>query len=441
MTHPEDLQSAVLDLEIDFEAKGGIQRFRTVGDFLTWLQEEEAFWAWIDRPPASGHQGNIGESISRFQKFCHQSRSQIDQASNRWNQVQLRYKDNQRIVNDEAQPEQQRGDAQRRIEQDVLEQEKTINQLRQQLEAMVRDQILSSRSHLSRLEPSSQFVSQLADQRPEEALYALDQILLEEQNSGERRKAEHAGRMMGALFVKNLNRKVQPEKKAFETAIATWSKELANFKKNYEAQDAEFTEISQRMEDAETAWKERTEAFAAEFADWQKASADDLQTLKDTYETHMQLKGPLVYWRGKRREHAKGKKVMGWVAAISGGIGAGVLIAAAQQLLPASQQADVIPWRSIALFLLISTFVLWLVRLFVKLMLSHIHLYADAREREVMISTFMALIRRQESREGIKQSDLALVLAPIFRPSTTGVISDDGGPAMLTDYIGKLSGK
>ncbi len=37
--------------------------------------------------------------------------------------------------------------------------------------------------------------------------------------------------------------------------------------------------------------------------------------------------------------------------------------------------------------------------------------------------------------------NLALVLAPIFKPSTTGVIQDDGGPATLTDFIGRLSGK
>jgi hypothetical protein len=441
MNHPEDLQSAILDLEIDFEAKGGIQRFKTVGDFLTWLQEEEEFWAWINQPPARGHQGNIGDSLPRFQNFCRHCRTLIDQASNRWNQVAPRLRDNRRNAANEEQPPHQREAARRQIEADQQEQEKTLHDLRQQLDGTVREQILSTRNHLSRLEPSAQFIRQLADQRPDEALYALDQILLEEQHSGERRKVEHSGRTLAALFIKNLNRKVQPDKKAFENAVVTWSKELANFKSDYEAQGAEFAAIRQRMEAAEAAWKDRTDALAVEFADWRTASADDLQGLKDTYETHMQLKGPLVYWREKRREHAKGKKVMGWVASISGVIGAGVLIAAAQQLLPASQQADVVPWRSIALFLLISTFVLWLVRLFVKLMLSHIHLYADAREREVMISTFMALVRRQESREGIKQSDLALVLAPIFRPSTTGVISDDGGPAMLTDYIGKLSGK
>ncbi|PAW79261.1 MAG: hypothetical protein B9S32_04725 [Verrucomicrobia bacterium Tous-C9LFEB] len=91
--------------------------------------------------------------------------------------------------------------------------------------------------------------------------------------------------------------------------------------------------------------------------------------------------------------------------------------------------------------MLISTFVLWALRLLVKLLLSHIHLYADAQEREVMISTYMALIRRKESRESLSKDDIAIVLAPIFRPSTTGVINDEGSPVTLTDFISRIAGK
>jgi hypothetical protein len=122
-------------------------------------------------------------------------------------------------------------------------------------------------------------------------------------------------------------------------------------------------------------------------------------------------------------------------------VGGAILVTAGYLFLPELQNKEAIPWRSLGFFVLISTFVLWMVRLFVKLMLSHIHLHADAREREVMISTFMALVRRQESREGLQKADLALVLAPIFKPSTTGVIKDEGGPVTLGDFIGRLAGK
>lgn len=41
----------------------------------------------------------------------------------------------------------------------------------------------------------------------------------------------------------------------------------------------------------------------------------------------------------------------------------------------------------------------------------------------------------------LKDRDIALVLAPIFKPSTIGVIKDDGGPISLGDFISRLSGK
>ena len=38
--------------------------------------------------------------------------------------------------------------------------------------------------------------------------------------------------------------------------------------------------------------------------------------------------------------------------------------------------------------------------------------------------------------------DIAIVLAPLFRPSTTGVVKDDGGPSSLGDFLNHLtSGK
>jgi hypothetical protein len=108
--------------------------------------------------------------------------------------------------------------------------------------------------------------------------------------------------MMASLWAKNLNRKVRSDRKAFETAIVSWSKELADFKARYEEQEREFQSISERHEEDEAAWQERAVEMAEEFAEWRKQSDDDLASLKDTYETHMQLKGPLLYWRGKRRE-------------------------------------------------------------------------------------------------------------------------------------------
>jgi hypothetical protein len=379
--------------------------------------------------------------LGLFQQFQNEYRSVIESAKQRWTQIRPRLREAEITSANAELPPEQRDAASTQASQIREELSRPLNELRSHLESYFQNHITNGRNHLTRHEPVFQFVKELADGNPEEAVYALDQFLLEEQNNGERRRVEHAGRMIAALYSKNLNRTIGPDQRAFETAIVSWAKELATFKQRYEEQEAELQAISEKHAAADTSWNQRAEEMAVQFQEWRKEKADDLANLRDTYETHMQLKGPLIYWREKRREHAKGKFCMGLCAGVAGALGAGVLVWSAFLVLPETHPADSIPWRNLGLFVLISTFVLWLVRLFVKLMLSHIHLHADAREREVMISTFMALMRKQESREGIKQADIALVLAPIFKPSTTGVISDDGGPATLGDFIGKLGGK
>ena len=62
-----------------------------------------------------------------------------------------------------------------------------------------------------------------------------------------------------------------------------------------------------------------------------------------------------------------------------------------------------------------------MLRLVIKLLLSNIHLAINARERVVMINTFMALIRRPESAEGL--------------------IKNDGGPTSLGEFLTRLPSK
>jgi hypothetical protein len=298
--------------------------------------------------------------------------------------------------------------------------------------------MIARQRHLVRTEPEAEFVTQIAASDPAAAVHALGHFL----DPTERRHWQFKGRMLAALFAENLNRKVRPDQAAFKRAIATWSRELEDFKGRYEAQEAEFQEISDRHLEAEESWRKRHDELAEGFATMQTEAEDELKALKATYDGFMQLEAPREYWEAKRKEHAKGKKVMGWLAGTCAVLGAAVLGFAAWHLLPKNHPSNTIPWRQIGFFFLASTFVLWIARLLVRLMLSHIHLYADAKEREVMISTFLALINRQESREGLKKQDIAIVLAPIFRPSTTGVIKDDGGPQSFGDLLGTLtSGK
>jgi len=440
MNYPEDFASAPLDLEINFGDKGGIQRFKTVGDIQIWLNEEQGFWNWT-RQVSGRHRDMIGNTITEFWKYDQNCRSHLDAANNRWNQVQQEVRQIREQISKLADQDNQSEALGQQLDQRVIALTSVLNQLRDQISSFLTSEVISGRNHLTRFEPQSEFINELAAQNLEEAIFALDQIIQKEKKSNDQRSCEHAGRMMASLYLRNLNRKFRPDQKAFENAIVTWSKELADFKSRYEAQEQEFAAISGRHGVADETWQQRADTLVEEFSEMRLQSERDLKNLKDTYETHMQLHGPLTYWRGKRKEHRDQIKSLRRWAIITGVLGCAALFVAAWLVLPENHPAATIPWRQIGFFVLTSTFVLWLVKLLVKLLLSHIHLYADAKEREVMISTFMALIRRPESAQNLKREDIAIVLAPIFKPSTTGVIKDDGGPTSLGDFIGRLSGK
>ena len=74
----------------------------------------------------------------------------------------------------------------------------------------------------------------------------------------------------------------------------------------------------------------------------------------------------------------------------------------------------------------ITSLIFWAGRLTVKLWLSEHHLRKDATERSIMTETYLAL---QESEQAT-ESDRAIVLAAIFRPTPDGVVKEEG-PADL----------
>lgn len=429
--YPDSLEEAEIDIEINFDVRGGLQRFKTIAKLQAWIAEERNFWSWLDQ-----RRQTLGSAWETFWRFDSQIKNELSGQTQRWNQFISERNQLEERLKSEGLSDQEKLSATERIEILSNECRVILENMRSRISTNVQNEIVHNRLHLLRTEPESQYLAEIAATDADAAAHALSYFLARNRNE----QGEFKGRMLAALYSENLNRKVRPDQTAFKSAITTWTEELADFKARYETQEEEFSDILQKHQDSEEAWKKRHDQLAEDFGTMRTNAETELKTLKDTYDAFMQLEAPREYWEKKRIEHAKGKKIMGWASGIAAVIGAGVLGIVAWFLLPVHHPSSSIPWQQIGFFFLASTFILWLVRLLVRLMLSHIHLHADAREREVMISTFLALIHRQESREGLKKEDIALVLAPIFRPSTSGVIKDDGGPQSFGDLLSTLTG-
>ncbi|WP_422057802.1 DUF6161 domain-containing protein [Sphingomonas sp.] len=90
--------------------------------------------------------------------------------------------------------------------------------------------------------------------------------------------------------------------------------------------------------------------------------------------------------------------------------------------------------------LLYLTLFLWLLRVLVRMLMAEQHLAVDARSRESMAHTYLALLEQQAVSE---DADRAIILAALFRPVTDGLVKDDALPLIspATILSGQLAGK
>ena len=88
-------------------------------------------------------------------------------------------------------------------------------------------------------------------------------------------------------------------------------------------------------------------------------------------------------------------------------------------------------------YLLIFSLLIWISRIFLKIMFSNLHLQEEALEKETQILTYLALIKEGA---GLEENDRKLILEAIFRPSTNGLIKDESNVTLL-DIANIFKGK
>ena len=71
-------------------------------------------------------------------------------------------------------------------------------------------------------------------------------------------------------------------------------------------------------------------------------------------------------------------------------------------------------------------------------MLSQLHLYNDAREREAIVLTYLALHQGKDGKSYVSDGDLSFVLAAIFRSATSGIVKEDTGPNTPLDQVATI---
>ena len=185
-----------------------------------------------------------------------------------------------------------------------------------------------------------------------------------------------------------------------------------------------------------------------------------LTNLEASFTINLELAKSVDFWKSKRVQHNKEMRYMA-IATLSIAIGTAVMFQMqANEFLRSTptEIASITPtpsaptpgttksvtlalgerftrndlWR-VSIMLLISTFGIWLTRLFAKIFISNLHLRMDADERVTMFQTYFALL---ENGEGLNDDDRELILQALFRPTSTGFVKDDG-PASIPETLVK----
>lgn len=219
------------------------------------------------------------------------------------------------------------------------------------------------------------------------------------------------------------------------TMVQDFSKRLEGHAQTY---DETLRQLRAHIETARDDHAEAQKAQAEHVAqavsklDEQKTTAiDAIENTRLAYLEHMRLKAPVEYWKGKAAEHvnAAGR----WLRRLAWGavFGTGVLCAVYWLVYQQASELAKLPqanlgYASVILTAgaaMVTTIVFWVFRFMTRLYHSERHMGIDAKLRATLAECYLALT----ADGAVSESERALVLPALFRPSADGVVQDEGG--------------
>ena len=406
-TTPEPRPAPLFSL--DLKDNGGLFAPTSLAEANTWIQQEVSFWSWLNGSRAGGnHDQGIKQALN-----------QLNQAQNSANQAQ-QYTD--------SNPQQYQN---------------LVAQIRSQLEEVFVRQGLphSSTPQAKRIEdyrkdagdhPASFFASVFVP--PQQGHHFQPQELV-----GWRGLIEGLIERYGLLSAPAKGRK-QAADQSFEQLRVKAEALLGDKTTAYDALHRDYSDLAASIKTA--ADQQRNDFDAAQAkrdSDFEKLVGDhkqEMETLRRTYEEAIALRAFVSYWEGKRKSHTTQAKWTGGIsfASIAGtAVGLGWMIH--DLVRPTGTNAAPESWR-LALLVLVGVFAVWGVRLIVRMFLSHLHLSTDAAERVVMTQTYLSLL---DGKHLPNDEDRKLILQALFRPTSDGIVKDEGIPPSMFEFLTRQS--
>ncbi|MES2599135.1 MAG: DUF6161 domain-containing protein [Verrucomicrobiota bacterium] len=160
------------------------------------------------------------------------------------------------------------------------------------------------------------------------------------------------------------------------------------------------------------------------------------QAIKKLYTDELALRAPVDYWEKSRRGHVKLAKRYALASGILVsvfGTALGILIHWAFGSL--GQNENPKHWE-VGVVVVSTFFVVWIIRLIIRLFLSHQHLATDAEQKVTMVNTFLALGKEEG---GVAKEDRTIILQQLFKSAADGIVKEDGTPPGWLEYLSRSS--
>ncbi len=150
--------------------------------------------------------------------------------------------------------------------------------------------------------------------------------------------------------------------------------------------------------------------------------------LEKLYTEKLRLQAPAEYWKKLAKKYTVTGSL--WLTlSILSSVGIVVTLIATLANLPNLFPEDshwFVIFRSTAILTVVTSVLVYLVRYFIKIAMSSLHLARDARERENLSHFYLALIEKG----AVSDKERAIILNSLFSRSDSGLLKGDSAPTM-----------
>lgn len=291
--------------------------------------------------------------------------------------------------------------------------------------------------------PLARYIKLLHDKHPDTAFTTL--AWMQAAPKPPHKIGIDSNNVTGAIAISRFNLGLVPgvsvaSREALEATQVEWNR----FTDGAKARQAEHENQSTSLRDETARFRGDLQTqFDDAMAEHKKAIED----IEDRFRKKMSLREPVAYWATKATEHIRAL----WALVLVGvalGVAAGFVLwsLVPDWLLPVAPGANqgasgtspspstpIPSYFGIAFLVGVAAMLLWPVRVVIKLALGQLHLANDAREREMMIKTFLSM--NDQSDNAMKDGERAFALAAVFRPASDGFVKDDASPLLYQEML------